>query len=674
MKSTDGYWTGPFIGSLPETAGMDRQRGGKLEREPPVRKANLRGADKQSERERDEMLLRPLGSHWASAAWCVLGGCVLAAASLDHTRFLRHIFDKYGSEGVITYEGFEHLLQNLGLGRVVIEDHEVYDHFKDNGKFLSFHDVNHTHALAVELEDSQRSHEQENFIRLQPPPVEEENILTEIEDLSSSHMSATSASRDLAPEVDVIIIEKKCLSPEEIYESYGLTPDTDVISYVNFLHLCPAIVYELDQSVCREGLHHRHHSEANADAEEDSYDSFKVWMCSLVSVLVISLCGVLGVLVIPIMHRVFYRHLLQFLVAMAIGSLTGDALLHLLPHAFSDGHADTYEEEKRLEFLPRLRMGKGGDKGAGDEMKAVYKSLATLGGMAFFFFTERVVGMVSSYKEAKANQGDGVGKKRRRSEQKDHQHPRPNLSSSIPSLEHYMEHVIVENGGKAGREEGRTSYEEEELRIFPSHNELEPENDGSRVPCCQDHHQRQTLLPRSDPPVRSFEDSLQGDIPVKEFEGGGSAGTPTTSHCDNGSSGKDPSDVESHRHHHHHKLTGRPGSISAVAWMTGMTGKQALFYNLVSSILCFLGMVIGVLLGNIHSFSSWIFALTAGIFLYVALVDMLPELSTDPHTGSRSSVLGRLALQLSGMTLGASIMLVIAVKEHDLMDIFSESS
>ena len=52
----------------------------------------------------------------------------------------------------------------------------------------------------------------------------------------------------------------------------------------------------------------------------------------------------------------------------------------------------------------------------------------------------------------------------------------------------------------------------------------------------------------------------------------------------------------------------------------------------------------------------------------------LPELSMDPHMGSTSSALGRLALHLSGMTLGVSIMLVIAVKEHDLMDIFSESS
>jgi len=55
----------------------------------------------------------------------------------------------------------------------------------------------------------------------------------------------------------------------------------------------------------------------------------------------------------------------------------------------------------------------------------------------------------------------------------------------------------------------------------------------------------------------------------------------------------------------------------------GMSAKQALVYNCVSSLLCMMGMVVGVAVGNISSATSWIFALIAGLFLYIALVDMV---------------------------------------------------
>ena len=53
--------------------------------------------------------------------------------------------------------------------------------------------------------------------------------------------------------------------------------------------------------------------------------------------------------------------------------------------------------------------------------------------------------------------------------------------------------------------------------------------------------------------------------------------------------------------------------------------KQALFYNIVSSVLCFIGMAIGVAVGNIGEASLWIFAMTAGTFIYISLVDMVSD-------------------------------------------------
>jgi len=62
----------------------------------------------------------------------------------------------------------------------------------------------------------------------------------------------------------------------------------------------------------------------------------------------------------------------------------------------------------------------------------------------------------------------------------------------------------------------------------------------------------------------------------------------------------------------------------AVLLRSGMTVKQALMYNMVSSVLAFSGMCLGIVLGTLHwAASSWVFALTAGIFIYVSLVDMV---------------------------------------------------
>ena len=55
----------------------------------------------------------------------------------------------------------------------------------------------------------------------------------------------------------------------------------------------------------------------------------------------------------------------------------------------------------------------------------------------------------------------------------------------------------------------------------------------------------------------------------------------------------------------------------------GMSPKQAIIYNCLSSVLCFVGMLIGVAIGNIHESSLWIFAIVGGMFLYIALVDMV---------------------------------------------------
>ncbi|KAG9333784.1 hypothetical protein JZ751_010126 [Albula glossodonta] len=75
-----------------------------------------------------------------------------------------------------------------------------------------------------------------------------------------------------------------------------------------------------------------------------------------------------------------------------------------------------------------------------------------------------------------------------------------------------------------------------------------------------------------------------------------------------------------------------------------MTVKQAILYNVLSAAMAYLGMVTGILIGHYaENISMWIFALTAGLFMYVALVDMN-----------------------AGILLGFAIMLLIAIFEKKI--------
>ena len=58
-----------------------------------------------------------------------------------------------------------------------------------------------------------------------------------------------------------------------------------------------------------------------------------VWGLAIGAVLIIAVCDIFAVLSVPIIQRLFYQHLIQFLIALAVGSLLGDAILHLIPHA-----------------------------------------------------------------------------------------------------------------------------------------------------------------------------------------------------------------------------------------------------------------------------------------------------------------------------------------------------
>ncbi|KAA0184698.1 Zinc transporter foi [Fasciolopsis buskii] len=117
-----------------------------------------------------------------------------------------------------------------------------------------------------------------------------------------------------------------------------------------------------------------------------------------------------------------------------------------------------------------------------------------------------------------------------------------------------------------------------------------------------------------------------------------------------------------------HELPHELGDF-AVLLHAGMSVKAALFYNLLSSILCGAGTAIGLLLGQMESVDAWLFMLTAGMFVYIALVDMMPELTTNRLKGNRCCHQPTVLFlwQNLGIFLGYLVMLLISLFEDRMI-------
>ncbi|XP_031565148.1 zinc transporter ZIP14-like [Actinia tenebrosa] len=102
----------------------------------------------------------------------------------------------------------------------------------------------------------------------------------------------------------------------------------------------------------------------------------------------------------------------------------------------------------------------------------------------------------------------------------------------------------------------------------------------------------------------------------------------------------------------------------AVLLNAGMSYKQALLCNFLSACTCFIGLVVGLLLGYSTSAVKWIYALAGGMFLYISLVDMLQEateISCKEGEGSIKKNLKTFALQSFGILFGFVVMLILAL-------------
>ncbi|KFQ30280.1 Zinc transporter ZIP14, partial [Mesitornis unicolor] len=160
----------------------------------------------------------------------------------------------------------------------------------------------------------------------------------------------------------------RCFSSVELFTIHNLS-EGSAVGRSEFKEFCPTILQQLESGACAaENLE----NEENEQTEESRPSSAEIWGYGFLCVTVISLCSLVGASVVPFMKKTFYKRLLLYFIALAIGTLYSNALFQLIPEAFGFNPQEDYY---------------------------VSKSAVVFGGFYLFFFTEKVLKMLLKQKD-----------------------------------------------------------------------------------------------------------------------------------------------------------------------------------------------------------------------------------------------------------------------------------
>ncbi|XP_056447787.1 metal cation symporter ZIP14-like isoform X2 [Gadus chalcogrammus] len=430
-----------------------------------------------------------------------------------------------------------------------------------------------------------------------------------------SHLSRDQG--DEANSTSVAATERPPVSTPKAISSKCLASDT--LAVYNFSEqsrldgqglqmFCPTMLQQLDAGACgmekEEGL-------SSEPAPRPT--GLEVWGFSFLSVTLVSVFSLTGAVLVPLMTSRYMRRALAYFIALSIGTLFSTAVFQLLPEAFG--------------FDPTVN-------------NYVSKSTVVFGGFYLFFFTEKVLKALLKRKDGE----DGHG----------HSHSHFHGSECYLSANGDAEGVrekLQANGEALG---DKADAGEGELMLSPAQTPQAasgPEAGAVAGPSSKRggcYWLKGTAY--SDIGTLAWMITLSDGL--HNFIDGLAIGASFTSSVFQGVS----TSVAILCEEFPHEL----GDF-VILLNAGMSIQQALFFNFLSACCCYLGMGFGILAGN--SFSpNWIFALAGGMFLYIALADMFPEMnavSREEEEAGGSSFIVIFAIQNAGLLTGFAIMLLL---------------
>nr|XP_013014687.1 zinc transporter ZIP5 isoform X2 [Cavia porcellus] len=244
-----------------------------------------------------------------------VGGSVpnLGPAEQEQSHYLAQLFGLYGENGTLTAKGLARLLHSLGLGRV--QGIRLGHHGLPTGRLAPPSGDNLTHRL----QDPELSVDVWPGMPLRP------SGWSDLEESKSPQGPAPSGldffhrllllDHSLADHLN-----EDCLNGSQLLVNFGLSPAAPLTPR-QFALLCPALLYQIDSRVCTQ-----------IPAPPPPGDLLPALLHSALAVLLLSLPSPLSLLLLRLLGPHLLQPLLGFLGALAVSTLCGDALLHLLPH------------------------------------------------------------------------------------------------------------------------------------------------------------------------------------------------------------------------------------------------------------------------------------------------------------------------------------------------------
>ncbi|GAB1608089.1 zinc transporter ZIP6-like [Argonauta hians] len=96
----------------------------------------------------------------------------------------------------------------------------------------------------------------------------------------------------------------------------------------------------------------------------------------------------------------------------------------------------------------------------------------------------------------------------------------------------------------------------------------------------------------------------------------------------------------------------------AILVSSGLRIKRALLYNFLAALPCVLGLIVGILIGGQTASGAWIFAATGGLFMYISLGVIIPEMREVSEKMNEMKVH---ILHITGLTCGFVIVIILAL-------------